>query len=72
VAVDLSRPDVRGYRPGRSFLVRVLWLVVEALVLRNPVVTSYGLKRATLRLFGARVGRNVLVKPAVDARAEQP
>ena len=68
MAVDLSRPDVRGYRPGRPFVVRALWLVVEALVLRNPVVTSYGLKRATLRLFGARVGRNVLVKPAVAVK----
>jgi putative colanic acid biosynthesis acetyltransferase WcaF len=68
VAVDLSRPDVRGYRPGRPFVVRALWLVVEALVLRNPILTSYGLKRATLRLFGARIGRNVLVKPSVAVK----
>ena len=68
MAVDLSKPDARGYRPGRPFLVRALWLVVEALVLRNPLLSSYALKRATLRLFGARVGANVLVKPSVAVK----
>ena len=66
--VDLSQPDLRGYRPGRSFPVRALWLVVEALVLRNPLLTSYALKRATLRLFGAEIGRNVLIKPSVAVK----
>lgn len=59
---------MRGYRPGRPFAVRALWLVVEALVLRNPLLASYGLKRWTLRLFGARIGRNVLVKPSVAVK----
>lgn len=63
--VDLSRPDTRGYDPGRPFLVRALWLLVEALAFRNPVVTSYPLKRALLRAFGAEVGPRVLVKPSV-------
>jgi len=68
VGVDLSRPDLRGYTPGRSFAIRALWLVVEALVLRNPVVTSYDLKRWTLRRFGAEIGANVLIKPSVSVK----
>ena len=68
MTVDLSKTSRRGYRPGRSYPLRALWLVVEALVMLNPVVTSYGLKRWVLRRFGARVGRGVLIKPNVHVK----
>jgi putative colanic acid biosynthesis acetyltransferase WcaF len=66
--VDLTRTSIGDYTHGRPFVVRALWLVVEALVLLNPVVTSYRLKRAVLRAFGARVGRGVIVKPNVHVK----
>ena len=68
MTVDLSRSSRRGYRPERSFAYRALWLIVEALVMLNPVVTPYGLKRWVLRRFGARVGRGVLIKPNVHIK----
>ena len=43
--IDPSRPDLRGYRPGRAKPVIAAWLAVEALVFRNPLVTSYPFKR---------------------------
>jgi putative colanic acid biosynthesis acetyltransferase WcaF len=66
--VDLTLTSIGDYRPGRTFAVRALWLVVEALVLLNPVVTSYALKRWILRRFGARVGEGVLIKPGVHIK----
>jgi len=66
--VDLSLTSNRGFDPGRPFAVRALWVVVEALILLNPIVTSYRLKRWTLRRFGARVGENVLIKPNVRVK----
>lgn len=66
--IDLSTPDVRDYEPGRSFAVRALWLIAESLVLLNPVVTSYGIKRAVLRLFGARLGARTVIKPGVHVK----
>lgn len=66
--VDLSKTSRRGYRPGRLYAYRALWLIVEALVMLNPVVTAYGLKRWVLRRFGARVGRGVLIKPNVHVK----
>jgi putative colanic acid biosynthesis acetyltransferase WcaF len=68
MTVELSKTSRRGYRPGRSYAYRALWLVVEALVMLNPVVTPYGLKRWVLRRFGARVGRGVLIKPNVHIK----
>jgi putative colanic acid biosynthesis acetyltransferase WcaF len=58
----------RGYRPGRSFPIRALWLLVEAAILLNPIVTSYQLKRWTLKRFGAAVGANVVIKPGVHIK----
>jgi putative colanic acid biosynthesis acetyltransferase WcaF len=68
VTVDLSKTSRRGYKPGRSVAYRALWLFVEALVLLNPVVTPYGLKRWVLRRFGAKVGRGVVIKPGVHVK----
>jgi putative colanic acid biosynthesis acetyltransferase WcaF len=68
LSVDLRKTSRRGYRPGRSYSYRALWLVVEALILLNPVVTSYALKRWTLRRFGARIGDGVLIKPSVHVK----
>jgi putative colanic acid biosynthesis acetyltransferase WcaF len=67
--VDLSLTTNRDYVPGRSYLVRALWVIVEVLFLANPIVTSYRLKRAVLRLFGARLGDGVLIKPGVHVKS---
>lgn len=68
MSVDLSQSSRRGYHPGRPYTYRALWLVVEALILLNPVVTSYPLKRWLLRRFGARVASGVLIKPNVHVK----
>ena len=57
-----------GYSPGRSIVVRAVWLVCEALVFLNPVVTSYRAKRVLLRSFGARLGAGVVIKPGVHIK----
>lgn len=66
--VDLARTHPGSYRPGRPFLVRALWLVVEAIFFLNPVVTSYRLKAALLRLFGGSVGEGLVIKPGVHVK----
>jgi putative colanic acid biosynthesis acetyltransferase WcaF len=68
VNVDLALTTNRDYLPGRPFFVRALWVIVEALVLINPIVTAYRVKRAVLRLFGADVGTNVIIKPGVHVK----
>ena len=67
-SIDLRLTSNRGYVHARSAFVRVLWGVIETLVLANPLVTPYAWKRAVLRLFGARVGRNVIIKPSVRVK----
>ncbi len=66
--VDLTQTSRRGYHPGRSYVYRALWLIIEALILLNPILTSYSLKRWILRRFGAKVGIGVLIKPSVHVK----
>jgi putative colanic acid biosynthesis acetyltransferase WcaF len=68
VTVDLSANEQGDYVPGRPLWMRAAWLAVEALVLRNPLVPVYTLKRAVLSAFGASVGRGVLIKPSVRVK----
>jgi putative colanic acid biosynthesis acetyltransferase WcaF len=66
--VRLAHTHSGAYRPGRSYLVRAVWLIVEALILLNPVVVSYRFKTAVLRLFGATIGEGLLIKPGVHVK----
>lgn len=66
--VDLSLTSNRGYDPGKPLWYRTLWLLVEAVTLLNPVFVPYGLKARILRAFGARIGRNVVIKPGLHVK----
>jgi putative colanic acid biosynthesis acetyltransferase WcaF len=60
---DLSRFRLPpGFR-GRSAFVVQLWWLVQALLFRASPQFAYGFRRMLLRLFGARVGRQVIIRP---------
>src|SRR3954451_5656453 len=66
--VDLTLTSNRDYHPGRPFAVRALWLLVEAIVLLNPVFTPRRPKIWLLRLFGAEIGTGTNIKPSVHGK----
>lgn len=66
--VDLSRFENSWYDPGRGFVVRTVWHLMNALFLINPLNLSSGLKVIVLRLFGARIGEGVVIKPGVNVK----
>lgn len=66
--VSLARFDNAWYDPGRPVLVRVLWLLVNAAFFLTPLPWPSRWKVALLRLFGARVGRGVVLKPRVNVK----
>jgi putative colanic acid biosynthesis acetyltransferase WcaF len=61
----LAGGDDKG---GRSFVVRALWLLVNAVVFLNPVLPAYRLKARILRAFGAQIGTGVTIKPPVNIK----
>jgi len=62
---DLSQAKVPPNFRGRpAWFVQVWWLVQAILFHPSPQV-FYGWRRFLLRLFGARVGKGVLIRPSV-------
>jgi putative colanic acid biosynthesis acetyltransferase WcaF len=68
VKVDLARYDNRGYHPGAGLPRRVLWYLVNALLFQSWFHLGSGFKCRLLRLFGARIGRGVVIKPRVNVK----
>ncbi len=64
---DLSKYDNSWYQPG-SKLKTTLWYFVNALFLINPLNPVSGIKVRLLRLFGARIGEGVVIKPRVNIK----
>lgn len=63
VVQDLSRfRQPRDFR-GRSALTVQLWWIVQDTLFRGSPQFLYGFRNALLRLFGAKIGRKVLVRP---------
>jgi putative colanic acid biosynthesis acetyltransferase WcaF len=63
--VRLSEFDNRWYTPGRSLLVRTLWFFVGCPLVRSTLLPFGSWKAGLLRLFGARLGRGIVIKPGV-------
>lgn len=66
--VDLSRFNNADYEVGAGALKYTLWYFVNALFFLNPCFPFRSPKPALLRLFGARVGKGVVIHPGVNIK----
>lgn len=66
--VDLSRFNNTGFPLGAGPVKRTLWYFTNALFFINPLFPFRSPKPALLRLFGARVGRGVVIHPGVNIK----
>lgn len=66
-SVDLSKYDNSWYKPGPGWK-RLLWYGVNSFVFNSSLFPVYGLKVFLLKAFGARLGRNVSIKPCVNIK----
>ena len=64
---DLSKFRNDWYNPGNRFK-RSFWFLVNAVFLQNPIIPFSSLKVFLLRTFGAKIGKNVVVKPNVNIK----
>lgn len=65
---DLSTYDNKSYKPGKNGLIRMLWYFTNVLFFLNPLNPVSSLKVFLLRLFGAKVGKGVNIKPSVNIK----
>ena len=62
---DLSRFHLPDHFRGRPGWFVQLWWLVQAVFFRPSPQFLYGWRRFLLRTFGARIGKNVLIRPTV-------
>src|SRR5215211_2279713 len=66
--VDLARAGGGNFKRTRSGFFEALWIMVEFLLISNPLQVSSGVRAAVLRLFGARIGENVIMRPRLRVK----
>lgn len=66
--VDLSRYHNSWYHTGAGKIKSIIWYFTNILFFINPLVPFIGLKIRLLRLFGARIGKGMVIKPSVNIK----
>ena len=55
------------YQPG-PFVKRAVWYLLNLLFIRLAIIPVYTFKVWLLQLFGARIGKGVIIKPGVSIK----
>lgn len=65
---DLSIYTTGNYTTGGNALKGFLWYVINVLFFINPLNPLSSLKVFLLRIFGAKIGKGVIIKPSVNIK----
>jgi putative colanic acid biosynthesis acetyltransferase WcaF len=65
---DLSTYNNSPFHPGGNILKRILWYYLNSLFLKTSLIPFNGFKTLLLRTFGAKIGKNVTIKPGLNIK----
>lgn len=66
--IDLSKFNNAWYKPGRKLCVRFLWIIFHGIFINSWFPWPYAVKKLILEIFGAKIGRNFVVKASVRVK----
>ena len=69
MSVSLFSFNSNGYNKGASPFRQILWYIVNALIVRSALNPFIGIKILILRMFGAQIGKGVIIKNEVRIKA---
>lgn len=65
---NLSSFNNSDYQIGRSKVVVLLWYLTNALIFKSYLFPISSLKCFLLRIYGAKIGKSVVIKPNVNIK----
>jgi len=66
-SVDLAKYDNSWYTPGPRWRI-ALWMLASIVFFNHPLAVFNSIKCGLLRVFGAKVGKGVVIKPSVNIK----
>jgi len=66
--VDLAKYNNAWYNPGGSAITRLLWYLVNGVFFINPLMPVNSIKIWLLKIFGAKIGKGVVLKPGINIK----
>lgn len=66
--VDLSQFTNHWYQPGKNKIIRTIWYFVNLIVFQSYLFPFYKFKAYILRIFGASIGSEFVIKPSVNIK----
>lgn len=67
IETDLSKFNNDWYNPGNKIKV-ILWFFINSLIINNDLPIPVFIKVFILKLFGAKIGKNFVLKPSVNIK----
>ena len=64
----LDKYDNSWYNPGGGSVKRLFWFYCNVVFFKSYIFPFSGLKVGLLKLFGASVGKGVVIKPGVNIK----
>lgn len=65
---DLSAYSIGNYKIGANQVKNTLWYFINIVFFKNPLIPVSIIKVSLLKLFGAQIGRGVVIKPNVSIK----
>lgn len=65
---DLSKFNNDWFDPKASKLMLIIWFLTNSLIINNYLPIPVFIKIAVLKMFGAKIGKGVMIKPKVNIK----
>ena len=67
IETDLSKFNNDWYNPGGRLKI-IVWFFANSLIINNYLPIPMSIKISVLKLFGAKIGKNLTIKPKVNIK----
>jgi len=62
---QLNNFNSQSFDKAAGTVKKTLWFLLHALFIQSPCIPIMGIKQFLLRLFGAKIGKGLVIKPSV-------